>query len=70
MNGVLLRLIVLGEIPGTKLVLSFWVIVLMISVLIALGIVYRFAVGKHLSQMIFPFHRLPRGLSRVDLVSL
>jgi hypothetical protein len=66
MPAFIIRFIVLGKIPGTNLVLSFWVMMLVLTLTLALFLgLLKLRGAFRLAQFVNPFY----NSSKVDFIS-
>lgn len=66
MPAFIIKFIVLGEIPGTNIVLSFWVMIFALTLVLALFLgIIKIRSTLRLARHINPFI----GFSKVDLIS-
>lgn len=71
MTAALMRLIVLGKIPGTEIQLSFWLFfAVLVPALSLVAVFIALRLTRRVGHMVNPFYGAPRHLSRVDLIAL
>lgn len=71
MPAFVIRFIVLGEIPGTNLVITFWTMIFAFTFILSLFLaINKLNLAVRFARAINPFFGSPRGLGRVDLISV
>ncbi|MEK7471862.1 MAG: hypothetical protein AAB624_01310 [Patescibacteria group bacterium] len=71
MPAFVIRFIVLGEIPGTNLVITFWAMIFVLTFLLALFLaINKLNLALRFARAINPFFGSAKGLARVDLISV